>query len=697
MSLTSQNAAQARSSTSEEVDLDELCINTIRTLSMDAVQKANSGHPGTPMALAPVAYALWQQFLRYDPKEPTWPNRDRFVLSNGHASMLLYSLIHLAGVQAKDGPALSLDDIKQFRQLDSKCPGHPEYGLTVGVETTTGPLGQGCGNSVGIAIASRWPAAHFNRPGFALFDYDVYALCGDGDMMEGISNEAASLAGHLKLGNLCWIYDNNQITIEGHTDLAFGDDVGARFKAYGWHVEHVGDANDREWLAQAYAAFKAKNDAPTLIVVDSHIGFGAPHKQDTAGAHGEPLGADEIKLAKKSYGWPEDSSFLVPDGVQAHFAAGVGKRGAKARADWSKEMAAYRAKYPELAEQVDTMLKGEAPKGWDAALPGFPADAKGIASRDSSATVFNAIAQHHPWYIGGSADLAPSTKTRLTFEGAGDLEPGTPGGRNMHFGIREHAMGAVVNGMVLSGVRASGSTFLIFSDYMKNPIRLAALMELPAIHVFTHDSIGLGEDGPTHQSIEQLAGLRAIPRLVILRPGDANEVVEAWRVIVGLKHQPACLVLSRQALPTLDRSRYAPAAGVARGAYVLADAKPGKPEVILMGTGSELSLCVEAYEALAREGIAARVVSMPSWELFEAQDAAYRDSVLPTDVTARVSVEAASPIGWDRYVGRDGAKIAMNGFGGSAPAKDLFKKFGFTPDKVVAAAKQQLAKSRTRT
>ena len=696
MSLTSQNTAQVRPSASEEVDLDELCINTIRTLAMDAVQKANSGHPGTPMALAPVAYALWQQFLRYDPKEPAWPNRDRFVLSNGHASMLLYALLHLAGVKAKDGPAVSLDDIKLFRQLDSKCPGHPEYGLTVGVETTTGPLGQGCGNTVGMAIASRWLAEHFNRPGFALFDYDVYAMCGDGDMMEGISNEAASLAGHLKLGNLCWIYDNNHITIEGHTDLAFGDDVGARFRAYGWHVEHVKDANDIASLDKAFAAFCSRTDAPTMIIVDSHIGFGAPHKQDTAAAHGEPLGADEIRLAKRNYGWPEDAQFLVPEGVREHFDEGIGKRGAKHRQDWAKLMAAYRAEHPKEAKQLDQMMAGEVPAGWDADLPSFAADPKGVASRDSSGKVMNAFAPHYPAFVGGSADLAPSTKTRLTFDGAGDLEPGTLGGRNMHFGIREHAMGAVVNGMVLSGVRASGSTFLIFSDYMKNAIRLAALMEVPAIHVFTHDSIGVGEDGPTHQSIEQLVGLRAIPHLVTLRPGDANEVVEAWRVVVGLKHRPACLVLSRQALPTLDRSRYAAAAGVARGAYVLADAKPGKPEVILIGTGSELSLCVEAYEALARDGVAARVVSMPSWELFEEQDAAYRDSVLPADVTARVSVEAASPVGWDRYVGRDGARIAMNGFGGSAPAKDLFKKFGFTPDKVVAAAKEQLAKSRKR-
>jgi transketolase len=689
MPRTSQ-AAQAH--TSADTASDELCINTIRTLAMDAVQKANSGHPGTPMALAPVAYTLWQQFLRYDPQEPAWPNRDRFVLSNGHASMLLYAMLHLAGVKAKDGPAVSLDDIKQFRQLDSKCPGHPEHGLTVGVETTTGPLGQGCGNSVGMAMASRWLARHFNRPEFAVFDYDVYAMCGDGDMMEGVASEAASLAGHLKLGNLCWIYDNNGITIEGHTNLAFSDDVGARFLSYGWHVEHVHDANDTAQLAKAFAAFGARKDVPTMIVVDSHIGFGAPHKQDTAAAHGEPLGADEIRLAKKSYGWPEDAQFLVPEGVREHFTGGIGQRGAQHRQDWSKLMAAYRTKYPQQAQELEQLLAGQLPAGWDADLPSFAADPKGVASRDSSGKVMNAIAPRYPAFVGGSADLAPSTKTRLTFEGAGDLEAGSPDGRNMHFGIREHAMGAVVNGMTLCGIRASGSTFLIFSDYMKPAIRLAALMELPAIHVFTHDSIGLGEDGPTHQAVEQLCSLRSIPGLITLRPGDANEVVEAWRVIVGLKHRPACLVLTRQALPTLDRTRYASAAGVARGAYVLADAKPGKPEVILMGTGSEVSLCVEAYEALARDGVAVRVVSMPSWELFEQQDAAYRDSVLPPAVTARVSVEAASPIGWDCYVGRDGAKIAMNGFGASAPAKDLFKRFGFTPDKVVAAAKQQIAK-----
>jgi transketolase len=675
---------------------DELCINTIRTLAMDAVQKANSGHPGTPMALAPVAYTVWQQFLRYDPAHPAWPNRDRFVLSNGHASMLLYALIHLANVKSGAGPALTLDELKRFRQLDSKTPGHPEYGLTVGVETTTGPLGQGCGNSVGMAIAARWLAARFNKPGFTLFDYDVYTLCGDGDMMEGVASEAASIAGHLRLGNLCWMYDNNGITIEGKTSLAFDEDVGARFRAYGWHVAHVTDANDREALAKALAEFKGRTDRPTFIVVDSHIGYGAPHKQDTAAAHGEPLGADEVRLAKQAYGWPPDAQFLVPAGVHERFEQGIGRRGAEHWQQWSQLMEAYRRQHPEEAHALERMLAGELPDGWDAGLPAFPADAKGLATRDSSGRVVNALAEHYPGLVGGSADLAPSTKTRFTFKDAGDLEPDNPGGRNMHYGIREHGMGAIVNGMNLSGVRAFGSSFLIFSDYMKNSIRLAALMDLPAIHVFTHDSIGLGEDGPTHQSIEQLPGLRAIPRLVVLRPGDANEVVEAWKVALALKKRPALLVLSRQAVPTLDRTRYAPASGLARGAYVLADAKPGQPEVILIGTGSELVLCLEAYEALRGEGVAARLVSMPSWELFEAQDEAYRESVLPSAVTARVSVEAASPIGWDRYVGRDGARIAMYGFGASAPYKDVYKKFGFTSEKVVAAAKDQLAKSRSR-
>jgi transketolase len=679
--------------------LDTLCINTIRTLSIDAVQKANSGHPGAPMALAPAAYTLWRNFLRYDPDQPLWPNRDRFVLSNGHASMLLYSLLHLAGVKdakrKEGGPlAVSLDDIKAFRQLDSKCPGHPEHGLTVGVETTTGPLGQGCGNSVGMAMASKWLAAHFNKPDFTLFDYDVYAFCGDGDMMEGVVSEAASMAGHLMLGNLCWIYDSNRITIEGHTDLAFSDDVAARFMAYGWNVERVGDANDTERFAEAIETFKHTHAVPTLIIVNSLIGYGAPHKQNTAAAHGEALGVEEVKLAKRAYGWPEDAAFLVPDGVVEHFDAGIGKRGRKLQSDWTALLKDYAAKHPDLAEQLTLMQNQDAPKGWDKALPAFPADAKGMATRESSGKAINAVAQHFPWMIGGSADLSPSTKTNLTFEGAGSFEAGKYSGRNLHFGIREHAMGAIVNGLCLSNIRAYGSTFLIFSDYMKPPIRLAALMELPAIFVFTHDSIGVGEDGPTHQPVEQLLALRSVPGLVTLRPADANEVVEAWRVIGALKKEPAALALSRQPLPTLDREVYASAKGVAKGAYVLADAKPGAPEVILIGSGSEVTLCVEVYETLKAEGVAVRVVSMPSWDLFEKQTKAYRDSVLPPAVKARVTVEAGTVIGWDRYAGVEGAIIGMHTLGSSAPIKDLMTKFGFTTEKVLAAAKDQMAKAK---
>ena len=668
---------------------------------MDAVQQAKSGHPGTPMALAPLAYIIWQNFLRFNPEDPIWPNRDRFVLSNGHASMLLYSILHLSGVKAVNAkyerlgePAVSLDDIKRFRQLDSKCPGHPEYHLTSGVETTTGPLGQGCGNSVGMALAGRWSAKRFNRPDFTIFDYDVYVICGDGDMMEGVSNEAASLAGHQMLGNLCWFYDSNRVTIEGHTDLAFSDDVAARFLAYGWNVLRVGDVNDLERLGEAIEIFRRTKDAPTLIIVESHIGYGAPHKHDTSAAHGEPLGEEEVRLAKRSYGWPEDAKFLVPDGVREHFHNGVGRRGRSLQEEWLAQFQRYKRSFPDLADEIERMQRRDLPADWDAKLPIFAADAKGLATRDSSGKVLNAIASHHQWLIGGAADLSPSTKTRLLFEGAGDLEADTPGGRNMHFGIREHAMGAVLNGIALSKVRAFGSGFLIFSDYMKPPIRLSALMELPVIYVFTHDSIGVGEDGPTHQPVEQLAALRSIPGLITLRPADANEAVEAWRVVIGLKHQPACLVLSRQPLPTLDRTRFAPANGVARGAYILADADGRYPSVILIGTGSEVTLCVEAYESLTREGIAARVVSMPSWELFEQQDQAYRDSVLPPEVTARVSVEQGSVIGWDHYVGMNGAKIGMHTFGSSAPIKDLQTKFGFTPDKVVSTAKEQIAQSR---
>jgi transketolase len=676
--------------------LDQLCINTIRTLAIDAVQQANSGHPGTPMALAPLAYTLWQSFLRFDPDDPTWPNRDRFVLSNGHASMLLYAMLHLSGVR-KSGAAderdfaVTLDDIERFRQLDSKCPGHPEYGLTAGVETTTGPLGQGCGNSVGMALAGRWLACHFNRPGFTLFNYLIYAVCGDGDMMEGVSNEAASLAGHQRLHNLCWIYDSNRITIEGHTDLAFSDDVAARFRAYGWNVELVDDANDTNQLTQALGSFRHPHNAPTLIIVQSHIGYGAPHKQDTNAAHGEPLGEEEVRLAKRSYGWPEDAKFLVPDGVREHFQAGIARRGRDLRQAWVTLFESYRSKHPDLADRLQRMQTPALPDDWDVDLPTFTADPKGPASRDSSAKVLNAVATRYPWLLGGAADLAPSTKTRLTFEGAGDLQHDNPGGRNLHFGVREHAMGAILSGLALSKVRPFGSTFLVFSDYMKPTIRLCALMQLPVIYVFTHDSIGVGEDGPTHQPVEQLNALRSIPGLITIRPADANEVVEAWRVIVGLR-TPACLVLTRQALPTFDRRRYRSAAGVSRGAYVLADAPGGVPAVILIGTGSEVVLCLDAYEDLKREGIAARVVSMPSWELFEQQDQAYREEILPPDITARVSVEMGSVIGWDRYAGATGERIGMKTFGASAPLKDLLAKFGFTPAHVIAAAKDQIAK-----
>ena len=680
--------------------IDQLCINTIRTLSIDAVQQANSGHPGTPMGMAPVVYCLWQRFLRFDPKDPIWPNRDRFVLSAGHASMLLYSMLHLAGVVAVDPqyeivgkPTVSLDDIKHFRQLDSRCPGHPEYHWTSGVETTTGPLGQGVATSVGMAIAGLWQANHFNRPDFEMFDYDVYSLCGDGCMMEGVSNEAASLAGHLKLPNLCWIYDNNHVTIEGHTELAFSDDVATRFIGYGWNVTRVGDANDLEMLERALRVFQDTNDRPTLIIVDSHIGYGSPHKQDTSAAHGEPLGENEIKLVKRNYGWPEDAKFLVPDGVRQNFDANVGKRGHECSAEWNGKLTQYASKFPDLADQIHRMQRRELPDGWDKEIPSFPADPKGIASRDSSGTVLNAIAKNVPWLMGGAADLSPSTKTRLTFAGVGDFNASNRSGRNFHFGIREHAMGAVLNGMALSKIRPFGSGFLIFSDYCKPAIRLAAIMEVPVVYVFTHDSIGVGEDGPTHQPIEQIIALRAIPNLIVLRPCDANEVAEAWRVVMQMQHEPACLILSRQALPTLDRTKYAPASGVAKGAYVLADAAGGKPEVILLSTGSEVSLCVEAFEKLKADGVRARVVSMPSWELFERQPETYRAQVLPPEVRARVSVEQASVVGWSYYTGAGAQGIGMHTFGASAPLKALLKKFGFTPEKVVEAAKEAIARN----
>ena len=681
--------------------IDRLSINTIRTLSMDAVQQANSGHPGTAMAMAPVVYCLWQRFLRFDPEDPIWPNRDRFVLSAGHASMLLYSMLHLCGVKAVNPKyetlgelSVKLEDIKRFRQLDSRCPGHPEYRWTSGVETTTGPLGQGVATSVGMAIARWWMASYFNRAGFEMFDYDVYALCGDGCMMEGISGEAASLAAHLKLSNLCWIYDNNRITIEGHTDWAFSEDVATRYIGYGWNVTRVGDANDLEMLDLAFKVFKNTGDRPRLIIVDSHIAYGAPNKQDTSAAHGEPLGEEEIRLAKRNYGWPEEAAFLVPNGVREGFAAGMGKRGHELREAWMARFREYKAKYPDLADHLYRMQHRQLPEGWDKNLPTFSADPKGLATRDSSGKVLNVLAKSVPWLVGGAADLFPSTKTRLTFEGAGDFLAGDRSGRNFHFGIREHAMGAILNGLSLAKIRPFGSTFFIFSDYAKPAIRLSAIMELPVIYIFTHDSIGVGEDGPTHQPVEQLIALRAIPGLIVFRPADANEVVECWRVIMNLLHQPAALVLTRQALPTLDRSQYAAASGVEKGAYVLADARDGKPEVLLLASGSEVSLCVEAYEQLTAEGIKARVVSMASWELFDRQSQEYRESVLPPAVMARVSVEQASTIGWDRYVGPQGQTIGMNTFGASAPLKELQKKFGFLSENIVTAAKEQLAKAR---
>jgi transketolase len=678
--------------------LDTLSINTIRTLAMDAVQQANSGHPGAPMGLAAVTYCLWQEFLRYDPEDPKWLNRDRFVLSNGHASMLLYAMLYLAGVREVDENgqvlktlAVPMEEIKRFRQLGSRTPGHPESHLTTGVETTTGPLGQGVGNSLGIAIASRWLAANFNRPGFEVFDFNVYAMCSDGDLMEGIGGEAASLAGHLKLSNLCWMYDHNHITLDGPANWSFSEDVATRFVGYGWNVTRVADANDLQMLARAFETFQKTTDRPTLIIVDSHIGYGSPHKQDTNAAHGEPLGEEEVRLTKKFYGWPEDAKFLVPEGVREHFQDGIGKRGREARAQWAKMFAEYSQKYPELAERLHRMQRRELPNGWDKKLPTFPADAKGIATRESSGKVLNVLAQNIPWLIGGSADLATSNKTALQFEGAGDFQADNYAGRNLHFGVREHVMGASVNGLTVSGIRAFGATFFNFSDYMKPSIRLSALMEIPSIFIFTHDSIGLGEDGPTHQPIEQLAGLRAMPNLVVLRPGDANEVVEAWKIIAQLQHQPVVLVLTRQALPTFDRTKYGAASGTARGAYILADAPGAKPDVILMATGSEVSLCVEAYEKLKAEGIPARVVSMPSWDIFERQDAAYKESVLPSSVTARVSVEMAATFGWERYVGLKGRKVGMHRFGASAPLKDLLKFFGFSADAVVAEARKAIA------
>jgi len=683
-------------------DADLLAIDTIRTLSMDAVQKANSGHPGTPMALAPVIYTLWQETLRFDPDDPLWPDRDRFVLSCGHASMLLYSMLHLAGVQQlgkrgeKTGKlAVPLEEIERFRQLDSRTPGHPEHGVTSGVETTTGPLGQGVANSVGMAIAQRWLAARFDKPGHELFTWRTWVLCSDGDLMEGVGAEAASIAGHLGLARLCWIYDQNRITIEGKTDLAYTEDVETRFRGYGWNTVKVADANDIAALRRAFESARAEKSRPTLVLVDSHIGFGAPKKQDSASAHGEPLGEDEIRGAKKAYGWPADAKFLVPDGVRERVRAGLGQRGKRASGEWRARFDAYRREFPKLAADLDALLRDELPSGWEAALPSFPADAKGQATREASGKALNAIASKVPWLLGGSADLAPSTKTLIAGDDAGHQSAATPGGRNFHFGVREHAMGAIANGLALCKLRPYAATFLIFSDYLKPAVRLSAIMELPVVYVFTHDSIGVGEDGPTHQPIEQLASLRSTPGVVTIRPADANETVEAWKVALENRHGPTCLALTRQALPVLDRTKFAAAAGLARGAYVLADAGEGAAQVILIGTGSEVSLCLSAQERLKAEGIAARVVSMPSWELFERQNRAYRDSVLPPEVVARVAVEQASTFGWSRWVGESGAVVGMSTFGASAPFGELQKKFGFTVETIVEAARKQLALATT--
>jgi transketolase len=677
--------------------LDQLAINTIRTLSIDAVQQAKSGHPGAPMALAPLVYTIWNRVMRFDPKDPIWPNRDRFVLSNGHASMLLWSLLYLTGTRAVSAeyervgaPAVSLDDIRRFRQLDSKAPGHPEYHWVSGVEATTGPLGQGIATSVGMAIARKWLASRYNRPGFDIFDYNMYVVCGDGDLMEGVGAEAASLAGHLRLDDLCWIYDNNHITIEGNTRITFTEDVAARFLGYHWNVLRVGDANDLEAIERTLAVFRQTTGRPTLIILDTHIGYGSPHLVDTAAAHGEPLGEEEVRLAKRAYGWPEDAKFLVPDGVREHFNAGIGARGAAARAQWESLFAAYRGECPELAAEIDHMQHRELPADWERNLPRFAADPKGISGRDASGQVLNVLAQNIPWLLGGSADLGPSNRTTLKFSGAGDFEAETVSGRNLHFGIREHAMAAIINGLALSKLRAFGATFFIFSDYARPAIRLSAIMELPAIFIFTHDAMGDGEDGPTHQPVEQLVSLRAIPGLTVLRPADANEVVEAYRYIMRLRHRPALIALSRQPLPTFDRSRYASAEGVARGAYVMADAPQGSPEILLIATGSEVALAIDAHERLLADGVRSRVVSMPSWDIFEDQTKSYRDSVLPPQVAARMAIEQGSTLGWERYVGPAGKVVGMKTFGASAPLKELQHKFGFEPQRIVDLAREML-------
>ncbi|MCH2115277.1 MAG: transketolase [Pirellulales bacterium] len=684
--------------TTTSKDISQLAINTIRTLSMDGVEAAGCGHPGTPMALAPVTYQLWTDVLRYDPGAPRWPNRDRYVLSCGHASMLLYSMLHLAEVRKEsadgksDGPlSVTLDDLRNFRQWQSATPGHPEFGHTTGVETTTGPLGQGCGNSVGMALAGKWLQARYNKPGMTLFDYNIYAQCSDGDLMEGVAGEAASLAGHLKLANLCWIYDDNNITIEGHTDLAFSEDVATRFEGMGWHVRQVTDANDLKALSAAYASFERCDDAPTLIVVKSIIGYGSPNKANTAAAHGAKLGADEVRLTKASYGWPEDESFVVPAEVPEHFRSTLGERGCTARAGWESLFEEYQSEYPELAEELQRITHGELPADWDAENIEFPPDEKGIATRSSAGQALNGFAEKIPWLIGGSADLAPSTNTLLKFAEVGDFDANNYGGRNLHFGVREHAMGSILNGMALTGLRPYGATFFVFSDYLRPAMRLSALMGMPAIYVFTHDSIGVGEDGPTHQPVEQLAAARAIPGLVVIRPADANEAAQAWRLAIQETRRPTALVLTRQNLPTLDRTKFADAQGTRHGAYVLADAKNSKPQVLLLASGSEVTLAVQAYNELNEAGVPTRVVSMPSFELFEQQTQAYRDEVLPPEITARVAIEAGIRQGWDYYLGSRGAFVGMSHFGASAPFHKIYEEFGFTSKNVVAQARQLLS------
>ena len=673
-------------------DIQNLAVDTIRALSMDAVQTANSGHPGTPMALAPIAYQLFNHTMNYDPAQPLWPNRDRFILSCGHASMLLYSVLHLSGVKATDKSgkvldelSIKLEDIKNFRQIGSVCAGHPEYVEAAGIETTTGPLGAGVSNSVGMAMAEKWLKTTYNTDAHTLFNYNVYAVCSDGDLMEGVSCEAASIAGHLRLDNLCWIYDDNHITIEGDTELAFSEDVGTRFKGLGWNVLHVDDANDLDALQKALAKFQACHDRPTLIIVKSVIGWGAPNKQNTHGAHGAPLGWDEVELAKKNYGLPENEKFYVPEGVHDHFASNIGTRGAERYQQWQEVWKKYQSDNPEKGAQLQGMFDGKLPEGWDKDIPVFEADAKGDATRNSSGKVLNAIAKNVPFMIGGSADLAPSTKTELKFEGAGDFLPRQYAGRNLHFGIREHAMAGIINGLSLSKLRAYGATFFVFTDYMRGGMRLSSIMHQPVLYILTHDSIGVGEDGPTHQPIEHLTACRAIPGLHVFRPGDANEVAECYRTAMQINDRPAAFVLSRQNMPTLDRSQLASASGCAKGAYILSDCD-GTPDVILMGSGSELHLCVEAAEKLSADGKNVRVVSMPCMELFAEQDQSYRDEILPPSVTNRVAIEAGIRMSWDQWLGLDGKFIGMNTYGSSGPYDKVYEQFGISADALAKAA-----------